>query len=89
MKPDGGWSLDRKICIGLEKTVKNHCNQVMQAEEDSAVHCPYCGQTSLLVLDTGIASQCFTTDCEICCRPFEVRVECAPGEILSLEVREN
>ena len=31
----------------------------------------------------------FTTDCEVCCRPFEVFVECEPGEILSLDVAGN
>lgn len=31
--------------------------------------------------------QTFTTDCEVCCRPFEVFAECEPGEVISLEVR--
>ena len=53
------------------------------------VNCPYCGQEFELVIDTSTESQQFTTDCEICCRPFEVRVECEPGEILSLDVLGN
>ena len=40
----------------------------------------------LAVVDTSSASQRFTTDCEICCRPMEVTVECEPGELLSLDV---
>ena len=36
-----------------------------------------------------MSSQRFTTDCEVCCRPFEVVVECEPGEILSLDVQGN
>jgi len=56
----------------------------MQASE--AIACPFCGQSNELVIDTGIASQRFTTDCEVCCRPFEVFAECEPGEIVSLEV---
>jgi transcription elongation factor Elf1 len=59
----------------------------MQTSE--TIPCPFCGQANELVIDTGIASQRFTTDCEICCRPFEVAVECEPGEILSLDVRAN
>jgi len=50
------------------------------------IQCPFCGQRFELVIDTSLASQRFTTDCEICCRPFEVIAECEPGEILSLEV---
>ena len=39
-----------------------------------------------MLLDTSVTSQRFTTDCEVCCRPFEVAVECEPGEVLSVEV---
>jgi hypothetical protein len=53
------------------------------------VQCPFCGQTFELAVDTSVPSQRFTTDCEICCRPFEVSVECEPGEILSLDVNGN
>jgi hypothetical protein len=38
------------------------------------------------MIDTNLESQRFTTDCQVCCRPFEVIVKCAPGEILALEV---
>jgi hypothetical protein len=55
----------------------------VEASED--IQCPYCGQSFDLLIDTSIASQRFTTDCEVCCRPFEVLVECEPGEVLSLE----
>ena len=57
-------------------------------EASETVQCPFCGQSFDLVIDTSTASQRLTTDCEVCCRPFEVLVECEPGEILSLEVRE-
>jgi len=39
-----------------------------------------------LVIDTSVPSQRFTTDCEVCCRPFEVAAETEPGEIVSLNV---
>jgi transposase-like protein len=55
-------------------------------QESAPVQCPYCGQTFELVVDTSVASQRFVTDCEVCCRPFEVAAECVPGEILSLDV---
>ena len=49
----------------------------------------FCGQAFEIVVDTSVAFQRFTTDCEICCRPFEVHAECEPGEILSLDVQAN
>lgn len=56
-------------------------------QDSENVVCPYCGQMFELVIDTSVASQRFVTDCEICCRPFEVLAECESGEILSLDVR--
>ncbi len=57
----------------------------MQASE--TIQCPFCGQSFELVIDTSVASQRFTTDCEVCCRPFEVFAECEIGEVLSLDVQ--
>lgn len=51
------------------------------------IQCPFCGQPFELAIDTSVESQEFTTDCEICCRPFNVVAECEPGEILSLDVQ--
>ena len=49
------------------------------------IQCPYCGQGFELGVDISVPSQRFTTDCEVCCRPFEVIAECADGEVVSLE----
>ena len=57
----------------------------MQVSE--SIQCPFCGQSFELVIDTSVSSQRFTTDCEVCCRPFEVFAECEPGEVLSLDVQ--
>lgn len=51
------------------------------------VQCPFCGQNFELMLDTSLPSQNFITDCEICCRPLQIRAECEGGETLSLEVQ--
>ena len=56
-------------------------------EVSESIQCPFCGQSFEIVVDTSVAQQRLTTDCEICCRPFEVSVECEPGEVLNLEVQ--
>ena len=56
-------------------------------EQPAVICCPFCGQQFELLVDTAIPEQTFTTDCEICCRPFEVIAECAPGEVLDVHVR--
>jgi hypothetical protein len=58
-------------------------------EVSESIQCPFCGQMFEVVIDTSVSSQRFTTDCEVCCRPFEVIVACEPGEVLSLEVSET
>jgi hypothetical protein len=51
------------------------------------IDCPYCGEPGALDIDTsGGAEQSYVEDCHVCCRPMAVRVECRPGEILSVEV---
>jgi hypothetical protein len=54
-----------------------------------SISCPFCGQNSALEIDTSVASQEFVTDCEVCCRPFDVRAVCEAGEILSLETSQS
>jgi len=55
-------------------------------EVSETVQCPYCGQRIELTIDTSIPTQRFTTDCEVCCRPFEVSVECEPGEVTAIQL---
>jgi hypothetical protein len=55
-------------------------------EISETISCPFCGQAFEISIDTSVASQRFVTDCEICCRPFNLSVEAEPGEILSLNV---
>ena len=55
-------------------------------EEFADVQCPFCGQSCEVPVDTSLARQRFTTDCEVCCRPFEITAECESGEIVSLEI---
>jgi hypothetical protein len=56
-------------------------------EVSESIVCPFCGQSFEIVVDTTVPSQRFTTDCEVCCRPFEVLVECEPGEVLSIQTQ--
>jgi Cysteine-rich CPXCG len=56
-------------------------------EVSQTIQCPFCGQSLEIVIDTQTASQRFTTDCEVCCRPIDVSVECEPGEVVSVDVQ--
>jgi hypothetical protein len=45
------------------------------AETEAEVTCPYCGQEVTIALDPGSGSeQEYVEDCQVCCRPWTVRV---------------
>jgi hypothetical protein len=45
------------------------------AESDAVVYCPYCGEINEIALDPGSGSvQEYVEDCQVCCRPWLVRV---------------
>ena len=38
-------------------------------------NCPHCGETISVLLDFSIPDQEYIEDCEVCCRPIEIRYE--------------
>ncbi|HET7042845.1 MAG TPA: CPXCG motif-containing cysteine-rich protein [Gemmatimonadales bacterium] len=49
------------------------------ADTEAEVSCPYCGAESTIALDPGSgAEQEYVEDCQVCCRPWRVRVTYAP-----------
>lgn len=35
--------------------------------------CPHCGQSVSVLLDLSVSDQEYIEDCEVCCRPIEIR----------------
>lgn len=51
----------------------------MNLEGAAQVWCPYCGEGVGLILDpAGGPAQEYVEDCEVCCRPWQVRVRFEP-----------
>ncbi len=49
------------------------------AELEAEVHCPYCGEPSVIGLDPGGGpSQAYIEDCPVCCQPWMIRVHYRP-----------
>lgn len=45
------------------------------ADTEAEVRCPWCGAATIITLDPGGGSaQEYIEDCEVCCRPWTVRV---------------
>jgi hypothetical protein len=52
---------------------------------ETDVACPHCGEIFPLQIDTSERDQTLIEDCSVCCRPIALRLQCRPGEILSVE----
>ncbi|MCB1125549.1 MAG: CPXCG motif-containing cysteine-rich protein [Verrucomicrobiae bacterium] len=58
----------------------------MDIEVTESIRCPFCGHGTEISIDTTAPTDDLTIDCEQCCRPFEVEIECAPGRVVRVSV---
>jgi hypothetical protein len=49
------------------------------------ITCPHCGESIEVVLDLSESEQSYIEDCSVCCRPINIRVSSADGELVDLE----
>jgi hypothetical protein len=47
--------------------------------------CPYCSEQISMVLDTSVKRQTYIEDCEVCCRPIQVRYTVQDDEIFEFD----
>lgn len=45
--------------------------------------CPYCGEYISMLLDVSATNQQYIEDCEVCCRPIEIRFTAEENEVQS------
>jgi transcription elongation factor Elf1 len=48
--------------------------------------CPHCGERISMVLDTSVGQR-YIEDCEVCCRPIEVRYTVEDDEVSNFEAK--
>ncbi len=46
----------------------------MSLQEEVEIECPYCGERIVLLVDGSAGAQDYIEDCQVCCRPMNVRV---------------
>lgn len=54
--------------------------------EEQFFQCPYCWQNISVLLDPSVAEQVYVEDCEVCCRPIEIKTSFQQGELQGFEV---
>ena len=47
--------------------------------------CPYCWQNISMVLDLSVTDQSYIEDCEVCCRPVNIRYKVVNEDLNSFE----
>ena len=56
-------------------------------DSEAEVNCPYCGEAVVIALDTGGGlTQEYVEDCQVCCRPWRVRVHFHGSGMAEVEV---
>lgn len=49
--------------------------KVAKMHDTSVVQCPYCGERNEIYIDfSGGQTQSYVEDCQVCCRPWQVRI---------------
>ena len=59
----------------------------MSLLEETAIACPYCGESITILVDGSVEQQQYIEDCEVCCRPMEILVTIGAGGAVKVEVR--
>lgn len=47
--------------------------------------CPYCWESISMLIDTSVSTQTYIEDCEVCCRPINIIVQCHDNKIVGFE----
>jgi hypothetical protein len=53
---------------------------------DAEIECPYCGESFTINVDTSQGDHTMIEDCTVCCRPMSIELQCAPGEVVGVDV---
>lgn len=51
------------------------------------IDCPYCGEAITLLIDESAGEQDYIEDCQVCCRPIEIRVSIDEEGVPSVQAR--
>ncbi len=50
-------------------------------------NCPFCNAEISLLLDSSVSRQEYVEDCEVCCRPLEIRVVFEYAELVEVDIQ--
>lgn len=54
---------------------------------EHAFACPFCNAPISMLLDPSVDAQAYVEDCEVCCRPIEVRYAIDDGDVVAFDAQ--
>jgi transcription elongation factor Elf1 len=63
--------------------------EAMGQVHETAINCPYCGESITILVDDSVEQQHYVEDCEVCCRPMDISVRLTVDGLFQLEVRDE
>lgn len=51
------------------------------------IACPYCGEIITIFVDDSAGEQDYVEDCQVCCRPIEIRVTLEDDGVPAVQAR--
>lgn len=61
----------------------------MNILQESTISCPYCGELITLLVDASVEDQQYIEDCQVCCRPMNIRVIVSANGECQIEARDE
>ena len=56
------------------------------SEEETRFICPYCGESISMIMDQYHGPQEYIEDCEVCCRPIQIKYKIDDFSITHLDI---
>ena len=61
----------------------------MNLLEEAVISCPYCGEAITILVDDSIEEQQYIEDCQVCCRPIDIRVNISADGSCQIDARDE
>ncbi|MDX1519934.1 MAG: CPXCG motif-containing cysteine-rich protein [Gammaproteobacteria bacterium] len=60
-----------------------------QLQHEKTIQCPYCWECISILIDPSVPHQEYVEDCQVCCRPILLEIQCNDGAVDIQVQREN
>ncbi len=61
----------------------------MNLLQENTISCPYCGELITILVDGSVEEQQYIEDCQVCCRPINIRVIVSVDGSCQVEARDE